>query len=115
MHPNRQASDKNMQIITATELKPLLDSASVTLLDVRLPEEIETASLSGAVCIPLHELPQRYTELATDKPVVAMCHHGVRSQTAAKFLERNGYGEVLSLAGGIDAWSLDVDATVPRY
>lgn len=104
-----------MQIITASELKPLLDRAAVTLLDVRLPEEIETASLPGAVTIPLHELPQRFAELASDKPVVAICHHGVRSQTAARFLERNGYGEVLSLAGGIDAWSLDVDASVPRY
>lgn len=104
-----------MQIISPSDLQPLLARGAVTLLDVRLPEEIETASLPGAVAIPLHELPQRFGELASDKPVVAMCHHGVRSQTAARFLERNGYTEVLSLDGGIDAWSTQVDATVPRY
>lgn len=104
-----------MQIISPADLKPLLDRGAVTLLDVRLPEEIATASLTGTVNIPLHELPQRFGELTSDKPVVAMCHHGVRSQTAAKFLERNGFPEVLSLAGGIDAWSVDVDATIPRY
>ena len=68
---------------------------------------------------PADELARRERhragELAKDKPLVAMCHHGVRSQNAARFLERNGHGEVLSLAGGIDAWSLQVDATVPRY
>ena len=104
-----------MQEITAADLKPLLEQGAVTLLDVRLPDEVATASLPGAVLIPLHELPHRAGELAKDKPLVAMCHHGVRSQNAARFLERNGHGEVLSLAGGIDAWSLQVDATVPRY
>jgi len=104
-----------MQIISPQDLKPLLAQGAVTLLDVRLPEEIEAASLPGAVLIPLHELPARYAELPTDKPLVAICHHGVRSQTAARFLERNGHSEVLSLDGGIDAWSCTVDATVPRY
>lgn len=104
-----------MQEITAQDLKPLLERGAVTLLDVRLPDEIATAGLPGTVDIPLHELPQRFGELPKDRPLVAMCHHGVRSQNAARFLERNGFGEVLSLAGGIDAWSLQVDATVPRY
>lgn len=104
-----------MQIISPQDLKPLLAQGAVTLLDVRLPEEIAAACLPGAVLIPLHELPARYAELPKDKPLVAMCHHGVRSQTAARFLERNGYPEVLSLDGGIDAWSCSVDATIPRY
>lgn len=104
-----------MQEITAPDLKPLLEQGAITLLDVRLPDEIATASVPGAVMIPLHELPHRFAELPRDRPLVAICHHGVRSQNAARFLERNGFGEVLSLAGGIDAWSLQVDATVPRY
>ena len=47
--------------------------------------------------------------------VVTYCHHGVRSLTAAGILERNGYEQVYSLAGGIDAWSREIDANVPRY
>jgi len=47
--------------------------------------------------------------------VVVYCHHGIRSQSAAAFLERSGFSDVSSLTGGIDAWSCEVDPTVPRY
>jgi adenylyltransferase/sulfurtransferase len=89
---------------------------SVHLLDVREPWEHEIAALPGSQLVPLHELPVRVAEV---KPVpgallVVYCHHGIRSLSAAHFLERAGQPAV-SLAGGIDAWSIEIDSQVPRY
>lgn len=104
-----------MQIISATDLKTLLDARSAHLLDVRMAEELEEAALPGALHIPLHELPGRHAELPRDKPLAVLCHHGVRSETAARFLSKTGFEGVMSVAGGIDAYSLDVDPALPRY
>ena len=104
-----------MQNLSPQELKSLLDQGQVYLLDVRQAEELEIASIAGAVHIPLNELPARLGELDPQKPVVALCHHGVRSEMAGRVLERNGFTQVAHLSGGIDAWSQAVDPTVPRY
>lgn len=87
------------------------------LLDVRYPEEHALAALPGSVLIPLHELPQRWREIEKwqDRPIVAYCHHGIRSRHAAGFLKQCGFTAVENLDGGIDAWSTDVDPSVPRY
>ncbi len=104
-----------MQTISPQQLKSLLDAGSVHLLDVRLADELEAAALPGALHIPLHELPARHVELPRDKPIAVLCHHGVRSETAARFLDKTGFAEPLSVAGGIDAYALDVDPALPRY
>ena len=104
-----------MRNLSPQDLKPLLDSSSVVLLDVRQAEELDIASLPGATHIPLNELPARMAELDKTRPIVAMCHHGVRSEMAGRLLERNGFAEVAHLSGGIDAWSQDIDPSVPRY
>ena len=104
-----------MQTITPTDLKPLLDSGAVHLLDVRLYEELEEAAISNSLHIPLHELPARHGELPRDKPVAVICHHGVRSETAARFLDKAGFVDTMSVAGGIDAYALTVDTALPRY
>ncbi len=85
-----------------------------TIVDVRTPEELMVSHVEGTVNIPLDQLPERWKEIPADKPVVAMCHHGVRSQKAALFLLANGI-DATSMVGGIDAWSLSVDQSVPRY
>lgn len=89
----------------------------IYLLDVRQPWENETAALPNSVLIPLHELPARATEIDTAPGMllVAYCHHGIRSLQAAAFLERLGFTNVASLAGGIDAWSREMDPNLPRY
>jgi rhodanese-related sulfurtransferase len=89
----------------------------VYLVDVRSPEEHAYARLPDSLLIPLPELISRAGECQPGDgvPVVVYCHHGVRSLTAAALLERAGLGEVYSLSGGIDAWSLQIDPTVPRY
>ena len=87
------------------------------LLDVRYPEEHALAALPGSVLIPLHELPQRWREIEQwqDRPVIVYCHHGIRSRHAAGFLSQCGFTGVENLDGGIDAWSMEVDSSVPRY
>ncbi len=87
------------------------------LVDVRQPWEYETAALPGATLLPLAELASRLGELnlASESLVVVYCHHGIRSRTGAQILEQVGFTNVFSLAGGIDAWSREVDPGVPRY
>lgn len=84
------------------------------LLDVRRDEEVELSSIGG-IHIPLHDLEARYRDLPHEKlPLIVYCHHGVRSLYATQFLKFHGY-DALSLRGGIDAWSLEIDPNVPRY
>ena len=105
-----------MKQIRPQELSALLSQAAPpVVLDVREPWEIATASLKGSVTIPMHEITTRLSELSTTQPIVCLCHHGMRSLQVAMFLERNGFETVYNLAGGINAWSLDIDPTVPTY
>lgn len=87
------------------------------LLDVREAEELAIAALPGAVHIPLGDLPGRIGELADwrEREVLALCHHGVRSAMACRFLREAGFAAVRNVSGGIDAWSLRVDPGCPRY
>ncbi|MBW2269137.1 MAG: molybdopterin-synthase adenylyltransferase MoeB [Deltaproteobacteria bacterium] len=90
---------------------------SFLLLDVREPDECEIARIEGATRIPLGDLEARVEELASwrGRRVVAHCHHGGRSAAACQILTANGFREVANLVGGIEAWSLTVDPSVPRY
>lgn len=85
------------------------------LLDVREPWEFEKARIAGAQLMPMREVPARHQELDADKDVVAICHHGGRSQQVAIFLEKAGFKKIHNLVGGVDAWSRTVDPTVPLY
>lgn len=104
-----------MRNLSPAEFQAALATAQATLLDVRQPEELLLAQIDGAVNIPLNELPLRYTELDAQRPVLILCHHGVRSEMAGRLLERNGFADVAHLTGGIDAWSKSIDPSVPRY
>jgi rhodanese-related sulfurtransferase len=89
----------------------------IHLLDVRQPDEHAFVALPASQLIPLNDLPRRLGEIqpSDGATVVVYCHHGVRSLMAVNFLLRNGFRNVISLAGGIDAWSREVDSAVPRY
>jgi rhodanese-related sulfurtransferase len=90
---------------------------SIHLVDVRDPWERVIAALTDHQHIPLGELPERVKEIKPPKGalVVLYCHHGVRSLAGAAYLEEQGMKDVVSLAGGIDAWSAEVDPKVPVY
>lgn len=89
------------------------------VLDVREPNELATASIkAGAfelIPIPMNSVPQRLAELDSARPVACLCHHGARSQRVAAFLAANGFETVANIAGGIDAWTVELDASVARY
>ena len=102
--------------ISVTELKQRLDShADVVLLDVREPEELALARMPGALHIPMGEVAGRLHELDADREIVVFCHHGIRSASVVSYLAQRDFGHVVNLAGGIDAWSISVDPSVPRY
>jgi adenylyltransferase/sulfurtransferase len=109
--------------ITAPALAKLLAGATTlgihepvpVLLDVREAPEVSFVSLPGAVHIPIGELPARIGELDPATPLVVYCHHGVRSSRALGLLQRAGFARVRHLTGGIDAYVVQVDPSLPRY
>lgn len=101
--------------ISAKELAHRITTETVMLLDVREPYEWQIAHFEGATLIPLRSLPQRLSELKPDAQIVVYCHVGARSAAAAEFLRDAGFANVKNLAGGIDAWSREVDPAMPRY
>jgi len=94
---------------------PESERDDIVLLDVRDADELDLAALPRALHIPMMEIPQRLSELDPERPVVVMCHTGVRSRHVAGFLVANRFKRVFNLAGGIDAWSIEVDTELPRY
>ncbi|MEJ6007508.1 rhodanese-like domain-containing protein [Paucibacter sp. AS339] len=102
------------------ELRTLCQSAQPPLLlDVREPWEAQLASIRvdgvRSLLMPMGQVSARFEELDPTQPVVCYCHHGVRSLQVVAFLQRAGFESVYNLAGGIDAWSNEVDPAVPRY
>jgi rhodanese-related sulfurtransferase len=89
------------------------------LLDVREPWEFEIAAIRieglRTLHMPMNAIPERLAELDAAQPVVCICHHGMRSAQVVAFLERQGFDAVYNLAGGIAAWSEQVDTSVPGY
>ncbi len=102
--------------LSPTEVKARVEARNGTLLlDVREYDEVATASIEGALHIPMGELGARLGELPKDKNIVIFCHSGSRSLMVAVQLKRRGFQKVFNMAGGIDLWSQQVDPGVPRY
>ena len=101
--------------LSAPDLKALLEGgAAIELVDVRTEGERAIATIDGS-----RLLDQAYHDALLlrdlDAAIVFQCHHGVRSQHAAEYFRREGFRNLYNLRGGIDAWSLLVDTSVPRY
>ncbi|MDP2418493.1 MAG: rhodanese-like domain-containing protein [Hydrogenophaga sp.] len=113
--------------IHPAQLKDWLASAAAhtaagalpTVLDVREPWELQTASVKAdgftLLAMPMRSVPARYLELDRNQPIACLCHHGARSAQVVHFLMQNGFTEVVNIHGGIHAWSQELDATVPVY
>ena len=109
----------------ASPLPPSIDAPSLrerlggedppVVLDVRTAPERAIARLPGDLWIPMQEIAARVEELDPARDVVVYCHVGARSARVAQFLRARGFARVANLVGGIDAWSAEVDPTVPRY
>ena len=105
-----------MESVTPAQLQQRLAAGeALVLLDVREPEELAICALPGVTPIPLGELSVRHTELDPDATIVCICHHGIRSAHAAIALASLGFDSLVNLTGGMDRWSREVDAGMPRY
>jgi len=87
------------------------------LLDCRETDEHTLAAVPQAKLMPMSEITARVGELDDDRerPIVVMCHHGMRSAQVASWLAGQGFTSVSSMAGGIDRWSVEIDPAIPRY
>ena len=102
--------------ISPVELKARIDKGEkLILLDVREQWEFDLAKINGSTLIPLGTLLQSMGKLNRDSEIIAICHHGMRSADATNFLLQQGFSNVKNLVGGIDAWSAQVDRSIPRY
>jgi rhodanese-related sulfurtransferase len=102
--------------ISAADAAALLKENKARLIDVRETWEFATAKIEGSVLMPMGDVPARaHQELDPDERLVVLCHHGARSLNTTVWLRNQGFENVQSLRGGIDAWSAEVDPSVPRY
>jgi rhodanese-related sulfurtransferase len=103
--------------ITVAQAQTLLASPEKPLLlDVREPWEYDTARIEPSTLIPMNEIPARaFKELDEESPILVLCHHGARSLSVAAWLRNQGFEKAQSVSGGIDAWSRQIDPTIPRY
>ncbi len=105
--------------ISPQEVKLRLDAGEkVHLIDVREPHEYAQARIEGSSLIPMRSVPAELQSLearADEGTLIVYCHHGVRSLNVVNWLRGQGVEACQSMAGGIDAWSLLVDPSVPRY
>jgi monothiol glutaredoxin len=106
---------QRVQQLTVRELKSRLDAGErFEFIDVRTPEERATASIPGTTLIN-EDVARRLEALPKETVLVFHCHHGGRGQAAAEHFADLGFTNVFNLAGGIDAWSLEINPEVPRY
>ena len=103
--------------VSVQDMKKAMDdsSSNIAFLDVREYDEVEIAKIEGVPLIPLGELPQRFMELDPNQTIYIHCKVGGRSLKAVEFLKQQGFKYCKSVAGGINAWSDDIDSSVPRY
>lgn len=103
--------------ITPTQAKDLLAQPNPPiLLDVREQWEFDHSHLENSTLIPMAEIPARaFNELDEDLPILVLCHHGARSLSVTVWLRNQGFSQAQSIAGGIDAWSRQVDPAIARY
>jgi len=118
--PAQAAQVKNgIPQISVRELKTRLDKKEINndnflLLDVREPYEFQIAQIGGKL-IPQNDVPNRLSELNPEQEILVHCRSGARSQKIAELLKANGFQKVSNVAGGILAWSDEIDPTVQKY
>lgn len=102
--------------ISPQETATLLRDKKTRLIDVRETWEFARAQIAGSVLMPMGDVPSRaFAELDPEEHLVIVCHRGQRSLSVTAWLRNQGFEQVQSLRGGIDAWSMQIDVSVPRY
>lgn len=101
--------------ISPKDVQEALKNDAIRLIDVRGEDEWNTARIQKATLISQDLVDEMMSSWDKDTPIVFYCHTGVRSLNAAHFFAQRGFSNVKSMAGGIEAWSVEIDPTVPRY
>ncbi len=105
--------DTPLEIDVTTAAQQL--GTGALLLDVREPDEVATCAVAGSRHIPMRQIPDHVSTLPSDRPILVICHHGGRSLRVTQFLRANGFANVANVAGGIDAWAVQIDTALVRY
>lgn len=101
--------------LTPAAAAEMIKTAKVRLIDVRETWEYDLAHIAQSELMPMSIFPRFLPMLGKDEKLIIVCHHGVRSNSVCEYLEDNGYDNLFNLSGGIDAWSKEVDPSVPLY
>lgn len=107
-----------LETTPAAAKQTLHDDPKAVLIDVREPDEYAVAHIEGSLLIPMQTVPaelQKLEGLADEGPLLILCHHGVRSLQVTAWLQARGLENAVSITGGIDRWSTEIDPSVPRY
>ena len=115
--PSSSKPVMNPDEVTVQEMKRALDDSQlgIKVIDVREPGEYQIARVEGVSLMPLSTLARRFTELDPNQHYYIHCKAGARSLQALHFLRKHGFNQLNSVRGGIDAWSDQIDRTVPKY
>ena len=105
--------DKEISAVDTAFL--LKNNTNAVILDVREENELSICRIEVALHIPMAEVPNRYSELPKDAPLIVFCHHGMRSLKVVEYLRARGLENAINLSGGIQAWANEVDAEMPQY
>ena len=106
----------SVQNISPRELKELLlKEEGIKLIDVREKWEHNIARIDGSELMPMGTFNENYKNLDSDKKIVVFCHMGARSYSVCQFMIKNGFKNVYNLDGGINAWSREIDNSIPQY
>jgi monothiol glutaredoxin len=100
--------------MTVQELAKKMESGTLTLVDIRGDDDRARASIEGSVVLT-REMMEKLEELPKDSEIAFLCHHGNSSQGAAEYFRKQGFTKISNVAGGIHAWSLEIDSSVPAY
>ena len=99
------------------EISKILNDESINpiILDVREKWEYDICHIENSVHIPMGKITEKKDELYHNDMIIVVCHHGVRSRMVAKYLDANGFTNIINLSGGVDAWSNEVDPSMTKY
>ena len=102
--------------ISAIDAKKLREkNPSAIFLDVREKSELTICKINHSIHFPLSLISENFNLLPKNIPIIVYCHHGIRSMKAVNFLLKNGFDKVFNLDGGINAWSIQIDPSIPKY
>ncbi len=109
--PEAMETPLEVDVVTAARLH----REGALLIDVREPHEVATCAIPGSQSIPMRQIPESLGALPRDRLILVQCHHGGRSLRVTEYLRANGFTQVSNVAGGIDAWAVQIDPSLARY